>query len=58
MSKEWMVAVDAKLNTRGYMTNAIVSVSPVTPKKKLTKIAQPTIKTEDIEDPFGEDASE
>jgi hypothetical protein len=58
MSKEWMVAVDAKLNTRGYMTNAIVSVSPVTAKKKLTKISQPTIKTDDIEDPFGEDASE
>ena len=58
MTKEWMVTVDAKINTRGYNTNAIVSVSPVTAKKKLTKIAQPTIKTDDIEDPFGEDASE
>lgn len=56
--REWMVTVDAKLNTRGYMTNAIVSVSPVTPKKKLTKIAQPTIKTDDIVDPFDENASE
>jgi hypothetical protein len=58
MSKEWMVTVDAKINTRGYNTNAIISVSPVTVKKKLTKIAQPTIKTDDISDPFGEDASE
>jgi hypothetical protein len=55
---EWMVTVDSKLNTRGYQTNAIVSVSPVSAKKKLTKIAQPTIKTDDISDPFGEDASE
>ena len=58
LAKQWMVTVDAKLNTRGNMTNAIVSVSPVTAKKKLTKIAQPAIKTDDIEDPFGEDASE
>ena len=58
LAKEWMVTVDSKLNTRGYQTNAIVSVSPVSVKKKLTKIAQPTIKTDDIEDPFGEDASE
>jgi hypothetical protein len=35
-----------------------VSVFPVSAKKKMTKIAQPAIKTDDIEDPFGEDASE
>lgn len=58
MTTEWMVTVDAKINTRGYNTNAIVSVSPVTAKKKLTKIAQPVIKTDDISDPFGEDGSE
>lgn len=58
MTKEWMVTVDAKINTRGYNTNAIVSVSPVSAKKKLTKIAQPVIKTDDISDPFGEDGSE
>ena len=58
LAKQWMVNVDAKMNTRGNMTNAIMSVSPVAAKKKLTKIAQATIKTDDIEDPFGEDVSE
>ena len=53
LSPQWMVTVDSKVNAKGNLTNAVISVHPVTTKKKLMAKTPPKqVSTDGISDPF------
>ena len=55
LDPQWMVTVDSRLNSKGSLTNAVISVHPVTTKKKLmAKTPFKASVTEGISDPFAE----